>query len=101
MKIRAFVFPLTILAAISLAGIGTPVFANSVHLTGTLSADFLKGPSAQQIIDTFTSPGQPPFGGFGWEVIIGRVGLGGEYDACFTPPARRPGGWTGTRSPCS
>jgi hypothetical protein len=44
----------------------------------------MKGPTAQQIIDTFTSPDQPPFAGVGWEVIIGKVGFGGEYDADFT-----------------
>lgn len=70
--------------AVAIAAIGTPVFAGSVHLTGNLQADFLKGPTAQQIIDTFTTPGQPPFGGVGWEVIIGRVGFGGDYSAAFT-----------------
>jgi hypothetical protein len=70
--------------ALAIAAIGTPVFAGSVHLTGNLQADYLKGPSAQQIIDTFTSPGQPPFCGVGWEVIIGKVGFGGDYSASFT-----------------
>ncbi len=70
--------------ALAIAAIGTPVFAGSVHLTGNLQADFLKGPSAHQIIDTFTSPGQPPFAGVGWEVIIDRVGFGGDYSASFT-----------------
>ena len=50
----------------------------------------MKGPSAQQIIDTFSSPGQPPFGGVGWEVIIGRVGFGGEYGASFSRTSQGP-----------
>ncbi|MGA2766030.1 MAG: hypothetical protein ABSG17_22035 [Spirochaetia bacterium] len=83
MRTRAFILPVAFFAVIILAAIGAPAFAGSVHLTGSLSADFLKGPSAQQIIDSFTSTGQPPFSGFGWEVIIGKVGLGGEYDASF------------------
>ena len=69
---------------LAIALVSTPTFANSVHLTGNLQADYMKGPTAQQIIDTFTSPDQPPFAGVGWEVIIGKVGFGGEYDADFT-----------------
>jgi len=70
--------------ALAISALSAPVFAGSVHLTGNLQADYLKGPNAQQIIDSFTSPGQSPFAGVGWEVIIGKVGFGGQYGASFT-----------------
>ncbi len=83
MKFRAFVITAATFA-LAVAAIGTPVFASSVHLTGIMQADFMKGTSAREIIDTFTDPGQPPFYGLGWEVIIGKVGFGGDYSASFT-----------------
>ncbi|HUI70521.1 MAG TPA: hypothetical protein VL354_08345 [Spirochaetia bacterium] len=70
--------------ALAISALCAPVFAGSVHLMGNLQADYLKGPSAQQIIDSFTSPGQPPFYGVGWEVIINKVGFGGDYAVDFT-----------------
>ncbi len=82
MKTRVFTITVAILAA-TLGGVGAPAFAGSFHLTGGVSADYLRGPDAQQIIDSFASPSQPPFSGVGWEVIIGKVGFGGEYDANF------------------
>ncbi len=82
MKTRAFTITVAILAA-TLGAIGAPGFAGSLHLTGGVSTDYLRGPNAQQIIDSFASPSQPPFSGVGWEVIIGKVGFGGEYDASF------------------
>lgn len=87
MKIRAHALPAAAVAAtfvvLILAAAGSPCFAGSVHLTGSLSADFLSGTSTQGIIGTFASPDQPLFGGVGWEVILGRVGFGGEYLASF------------------
>ena len=83
MRTRIFAITAAIVASV-LAATGTSGFANSVHLTGGLSADYLRGPSARQIIDSFTGPSQSPFTGFGWEVIIDRVGFGGEYDVDFT-----------------
>jgi len=74
--------------AFAVAALGTPTFAGSVHLTGNLQEDFPKGTSGQQIIDSFASPDQPPFSGVGWEVIIGKVGIGGDYGAVFTRTPR-------------
>ena len=59
MKFRAFAITAAMLA-LAIAASETPAFAGSVHLTGNLQADYLKGPSAQQIIDTFSSPASPP-----------------------------------------
>ena len=69
---------------LAIAAISTPVFAGSVHLTGNLQADYFKGPGAQQSISSFPDPGQPPFCGLGWEVVIDKVGFGGDYSAAFT-----------------
>jgi hypothetical protein len=75
--------------ALAIALVSTPTFANSVHLTGNLQADYLK--AAHQIIGTFTSPDQPPFAGVGWEVIIGKVGFGGTTTR-ISPVLRRAHG---------
>lgn len=83
MKTRTFPMTVALLTG-ALAAIGLPAFAGSVHLTGSLSADNLQRSGSPQTIDSFASPSQPPFAGVGWEVIIGRVGFGGEYDANFT-----------------
>ena len=71
MKSRFLVLVLALMA------FGMPCFAGAVHLTGNVSADFLGGNSAQQIINTFTIGDQPLFWGLGWEVILGHVGFGG------------------------
>jgi hypothetical protein len=68
---------------IALACSSTPCFAGSVHLTGNLGSDFSKGPTAQQVISTFTDPAQQPYGGFGWEVVLGKMGFGGDYSVSF------------------
>lgn len=87
MKVRR----LAAIAILTAALAGAPCFAGSVHLTGNLSADFLRGTSVQTIIGTFASPDQPLFAGVGWEIIIGKVGFGGDYMASFI---RQPGsGW--------
>lgn len=83
MKLRASAITAAAFA-FALAAFGTPGFAGSVHLTGNLQADFLKSPSGQQIIDSFVGPDQPPFAGVGWEVIVGKVSIGGDYSAVFT-----------------
>jgi len=87
MKSRASALPVAaVAAAISLvitAAAAAPCAAGSVHLTGSLSQDFLRGTSAQTIIGTFTGPEQPRFAGLGWEVILGKVGFGGDYMASF------------------
>ena len=46
MKVKAFVL------ALALVPVALP-FAGAVHLTTDLSADFLQGTSAQEIISTF------------------------------------------------
>jgi hypothetical protein len=68
---------------LALTALGIPCFAGAVHLTGNVSADFLGGNSAQQIINTFTIGDQPLFWGLGWEVILGHVGFGGDYLVSF------------------
>lgn len=68
---------------LALAALGMPCFAGAVHLTGNVSADFLGGNSAPQIINTFTVGDQPLFWGFGWEVIIDHFGFGGDYLVSF------------------
>lgn len=66
-------------------------FAGAVHLTTNLSADFLQGTSARQIVSTFAVADQPLLWGFGWEVIPGRAGFGGDYQVSFTQDAAA--GW--------
>jgi hypothetical protein len=63
--------------------LGAPCFASAVHVTGNLTADFALGTSAPQIISAFTGGSQPVLWGFGWEVILGRMGFGGDYEVNF------------------
>jgi hypothetical protein len=77
MKLKAFVL------ALALAPMSVPGFAGAVHLTTGLSADFLQGTSAGQIISTFGVGDQPLLWGFGWEVVPGRTGFGGDYQVSF------------------
>jgi hypothetical protein len=77
MKMKALVL------ALALAPLAVPGFAGAVHLTTDLSADFLQGTSPRQIIATFAVADQPLLWGFGWEVIPGRVGFGGDYQVSF------------------
>jgi hypothetical protein len=76
MKVKAFVLVLALVPA------ALP-FAGSVHLTTSLTADFLQGTSAQQVVSTFAVGNQPLLWGFGWEVIPGKAGLGGDYQVSF------------------
>jgi hypothetical protein len=68
---------------LALAAFGAPSFADAVHLTGDLSANFLGGSTTQQIVNTFSVGDQPLIWGLGWEVILGRVGFGGDYMVDF------------------
>ena len=79
--------------AMALAILGIPCFAGAVHLTGNLSADFLEVTSAQQIIATFGVGGQPLFWGTGWEVVLDRVGFGGDYEVTFLRDAAAATPW--------
>jgi hypothetical protein len=73
---------------LALAGLGVPCFGGAVHLTGSLAADFLTTPSAEQIINTFAVGSQPLLCGVGWEVVLNRIGFGGDYLVNFF---RHPG----------
>jgi hypothetical protein len=77
MKRKCFVLALVLVA------LSSPGFAGAVHLTGDLSADFLGAASAEQIISAFSVGNQPLFAGFGWEVILDRVGFGGDLMVNF------------------
>ena len=84
MKLKAIVLALALVPA------AIP-FAGAVHLTTDLSADFLQGTSAQQIVATFGVADQPLLWGFGWEVIPGHMGFGGDYQVSFSQDAAA--GW--------
>jgi len=77
MKLKAMVL------ALALAPFSSSLFAGAVHLTTDLSADFLPATSARQIVSTFAVADQPVLWGFGWEVIPGRLGFGGDYLVSF------------------
>ena len=85
MKMKAMVL------ALALAPLSSSLFAGAVHLTSDVSADFLPGTSAGQIVSTFTVAGQPLMWGFGWEVVPGRLGFGGDYLVSFAQEATT--GW--------
>jgi hypothetical protein len=68
---------------VALAALGGPCFAGAVHVTGDVAADFLGAQSAQQIVNTFALGDQPLLWGFGWDVILNRVGFGGDYMVSF------------------
>ena len=85
MKLKAFVLALG-LVPLSMYG-----FTGAVHLTTDLSADFLPGTSAQQIMPTFAAAERPLQWGFGWEVIPGRMGFGGSYQVSFSQDTLK--GW--------
>lgn len=68
---------------LTLAALSAPCFASAVHLTGNLSADFFQVTSADQIIATFSGSDQSILWGFGWEVILDRLGFGGDYNVRF------------------
>ena len=78
MKTKILVLTLVI------AALGAPCFAGAVRFTGDLTADFPSGASAQQIISAFANGSQPLLGGFGWEVVPGRLGFGGDYEVRFS-----------------
>jgi hypothetical protein len=66
-----------------LAALGVPCFAGAVHVTGNLTADYPAGISTEQIISTFANGSQPMLWGFGWEVVLGRIGFGGDFAVNF------------------
>jgi hypothetical protein len=65
-------------------GYGSPWHSGgAVRLTGNLSADIFGSASTEQSVSTFAVGGQPLFWGFGWEVILGKVGFGGDCAVSF------------------
>ena len=52
-----------------------------VDLTAVISKDFEARPSWGQATSALQA--QTPFGGFGWEVIFGHIGIGGSYAVDF------------------
>ena len=74
---------LILILTLAIAALGAPCFASAVHVSADLTADFATGASAPQIIATFLDGSQPVLGGFGWEVILGRMGFGGDYEVDF------------------
>jgi hypothetical protein len=85
MKMKAVILML------ALAPFSSSLFAGALHLTTDLSADFLPGTSARQIVSTFAVADQPVMWGFGWEIVPGRLGFGGEYLVSFAQEAST--GW--------
>jgi hypothetical protein len=70
----------SVLFVVVFAALGSACFAGTaVYLTGNVAADFLKSPTAQEIVKTFSSPDQPFFWGGGWEVVLKKIGIGGTY----------------------
>ena len=51
----------------------------------------MQGTPAQQVVSTFAVGNQPLLWGFGWEVIPGRAGFGGDYQVSFFQDASM--GW--------
>ena len=92
MKLKAVVL------ALALSPFSSSLFAGAVHLTTDLSADFLPGTSARQIVSTFAVADQPVLWGFGWEVIPGRLGFGGDYLVSFAQESST-GWWLDWYSP--
>ncbi len=68
--------------AIILSCLAFQVFAQTrVDLTGLVSTDFIDKPTLGQAAAVLDNGN--PFGGFGWEVVMGNIGLGGDYSARF------------------
>lgn len=55
-----------------------------MNLTGEAVAGFQVQPSAGQVIASFTTANQPLYGGFGYEVVMRHLGIGGVYTGDFT-----------------
>jgi hypothetical protein len=73
-----------VLLILVLAAVGPACFAGAaVYLSGDVAVDFLKSPTAQEVVETFSSPDQLFFWGGGWEVVLSRMGFGGTYLGSF------------------
>jgi hypothetical protein len=82
MKAAAIVLALSCLAF--------SAFADArVDLTAVIGKDFIASPSLDQAAQALEA--ELPFVGFGWEVLLGHVGLGGSYAVDFHKDA--PSSW--------
>ena len=73
---------LIVLIAFSVVSVSA-LAESQVRLTGNLAVDFVERPSVQDVVQVFQSKDQPFFWGFGWEVVLDTIGLGGTYDVNF------------------
>jgi hypothetical protein len=68
--------------ALALSCLAFSAFSQTrVDLSAILSKDFIDSPSFDQAARALQS--QSPFVGFGWEVVMGHVGVGGTYAVDF------------------
>jgi len=73
--------------ALSLSCIALSSFAHTrtdptrVNLTALIKKDFIDSPNFDQAVRALGD--QAPFVGFGWEVVMGHVGIGGSYAVDF------------------
>jgi hypothetical protein len=69
-----------------------PAFSDTeFRATAAASLDFASVPNAKDAISAFASSPDPYYG-IGWEVIMGNIGIGGNYLADFTRDANKK--WT-------
>jgi hypothetical protein len=70
------------LIALALSCLAFSGFAETrVDLTAVVGKDFMDRPSFDQAARALGA--DAPFGGIGWEVVIGRIGIGGSYIVDF------------------
>jgi len=67
-----------------LAPLSLPGFAGAVRLTTDVSADLSPAAPAAPGVATFSVGDRPVLWGFGWEVVPGRAGIGGDYMVNFS-----------------
>jgi len=72
--------------AIMISCLAFSAFADTrVDLTAVISKDFIASPSFDRAAHALGA--ETPFGGFGWEVLFGNVGIGGAYAVVFNQDA--------------
>jgi hypothetical protein len=73
---------LTAIACLALSLLAQPLVAQTrVDLTAVITKDFIDSPTFDQAARALDA--QVPMVGFGWEVVMGHVGIGGSYAADF------------------
>ena len=77
-KMKAILVALVLSCLASTLSAEVSATQTRVDLGAVISKDFISVPSVDHAASTMGSG--TPFGGFGWEVIMGRVGLGGFED---------------------